>query len=88
MALLHNEFKWKFPSLELAMWALIGGALMGIGSRLGLGCNVGAFFVRTANGDLSGWLFGLGMVGGAYVGVKFFVWWTERKMAKQAALAP
>ena len=88
MALLHNEFKWKFPSLELAMWALIGGALMGIGSRLGLGCNVGAFFVRTANGDLSGWLFGLGMVGGAYVGVKFFVWWTERKMAQQAALAP
>ena len=87
MALLHNEFKWKFPSLELAMWALIGGALMGIGSRLGLGCNVGAFFVRTANGDLSGWLFGLGMVGGAYVGVKFFVWWTERKMARQAALA-
>ena len=74
--------------LELAMWALIGGALMGIGSRLGLGCNVGAFFVRTANGDLSGWLFGLGMIGGAYVGVKFFNWWTERKMAKQMALAP
>ncbi len=87
MALLHNEFKWKFPSLELATWALIGGGLMGIGSRLGLGCNVGAFFVRTANGDKSGWLFGLGMVGGAYVGVKFFSWWTERKMAKESAFA-
>ena len=87
MALVHNEFKWKFPSLELAGWALIGGFFMGIGSRLGLGCNVGAFFVRTANGDASGWLFGLGMVGGAYIGVKFFSWWTERKMAKQTALA-
>ena len=83
MALLHNEFKFKKPTLELATWAIIGGALMGIGSRLGLGCNVGAFFVRVSQGDVSGWLFGLGMIGGAYIGVKFFNWWTERKMAKQ-----
>jgi uncharacterized membrane protein YedE/YeeE len=85
MALLHDEFKFKKPTLELATWAVIGGSLMGVGARLGLGCNIGAFFVRTANGDASGWLFGLGMVGGAYVGVKFFAWWTERKMAKQMA---
>ena len=85
MALLHNEFKWKGTSRELAMWAIIGGALMGIGSRLGLGCNVGAFFVRVSQGDVSGWMFGAGMVGGAYLGVKFFNWWTERKMAKEMA---
>lgn len=82
MALLHNEFKFKKPTWELATWAIIGGALMGIGSRLGLGCNVGAFFVRVSQGDVSGWLFGLGMIGGAYIGVKFFNWWTERQMAK------
>jgi hypothetical protein len=87
MALLNNEFKFKWPSRELAVWALIGGALMGIGARLGLGCNVGAFFVRTANGDVSGWLFGLGMTGGAWLGVWFFKWWTERKMAKETGLA-
>jgi hypothetical protein len=23
------------------------------------------------------------MIGGAHIGVKFFGWWTERKMAKQ-----
>jgi uncharacterized membrane protein YedE/YeeE len=85
MALLNNEFKWKAPTKELAVWAIIGGALMGIGSRLALGCNVGAFFVRVAMGDTSGWLFGLGMIGGAYIGVKFFNWWTERKMAKEMA---
>ncbi len=85
MALLHNEFKFKKPTLELATWAIIGGALMGIGSRLGLGCNIGAFFVRVSQGDTSGWLFGLGMIGGAYIGVKFFNWWTERKMAKEFA---
>ncbi|OGK78541.1 MAG: hypothetical protein A2X51_11580 [Candidatus Rokubacteria bacterium GWC2_70_24] len=85
MALLHNEFKWKAPTRELAVWAMIGGALMGIGSRLGLGCNIGAFFVRVSEGDVSGWLFGIGMIAGAYLGVKFFSWWTERKMAKEAA---
>lgn len=87
MALLHNEFKFKKPTLELATWAIIGGALMGIGSRLGLGCNIGAFFVRVSQGDTSGWLFGLGMIGGAYIGVKFFNWWTDRKMAKEFAAA-
>ncbi len=85
MALLNNEFKWKKPTRELAIYALIGGALMGIGSRLALGCNVGAFFVRTANGDVSGWSFGLGMIGGAYIGVKFYNWYTERKLAKELA---
>jgi len=85
MALLSNEFKFKKPTMELATWAIVGGFLMGIGSRLGLGCNVGAFFVRVSNGDVGGWLFGLGMIGGAFVGVKFFNWWTERKMAKELA---
>jgi uncharacterized membrane protein YedE/YeeE len=85
MALLHGEFKFKAPTVELAIWAIIGGFLMGIGSRLALGCNIGAFFVRTANGDMSGWLFGLGMIGGAYIGVKFFNWYTERKMAQEMA---
>jgi uncharacterized membrane protein YedE/YeeE len=85
MALLNNEFKFKRPTAEFAKWAIIGGALMGIGSRLGLGCNVGAFFVRVANGDPAGWLFGIGMIGGAFLGVKFFNWWTERQMAKELA---
>lgn len=85
MALLHNEFKWKKPTLELAVWATIGGFFMGIGSRLALGCNIGGFFVRVANGDPAGWLFGIGMIGGAFIGVKFFNWWTARKMAKEMA---
>jgi len=85
MALLSNEFKFKKPLKETVVWALIGGALMGIGSRLGLGCNVGAFFVRVAMGDTSGWLFGFGMIAGACIGVKFFSWWTERKMAREMA---
>ncbi len=83
MARLSNEFKFKMPKGELWAWGLIGGILMGIGSRPSLGCNIGAFFIRVAGGDPSGWLYGLGMVTGAFVGVKFFNWWSERKMAKE-----
>ena len=83
MARLNNEFKFKLPKGELIAWGLIGGLLMGWGSRPALGCNIGAFFIRVAGGDPSGWLYGIGMVGGAFIGVKFFNWWSERKMAKE-----
>jgi len=83
MARLNNEFKFKMPKGELWVWGLVGGLLMGIGSRPSLGCNIGAFFIRVAGGDPSGWLYGAGMVAGAFIGVKFFNWWTERKMAKE-----
>jgi uncharacterized protein len=83
MALLHNEFKWKWPTLEIALWAIFGGALMGIGARVGLGCNIGAFFATVTNGDPSGWLFFVGMSAGGYLGVQFFNWWIERQIAKE-----
>jgi uncharacterized membrane protein YedE/YeeE len=83
MARLNNEFKFKLPKGELIAWGLMGGILMGVGSRPALGCNIGAFFIRVAGGDPSGWLYGSGMVAGAFLGVKFFNWWTERKMAKE-----
>ncbi len=86
MALLANEFKLKMPTREIAVWAIGGGILMGIGSRIGMGCNIGAFFATVTNGDPSGWLFALGMTAGGYGGVKFFNWWIERKMAKETPL--
>ncbi|MBT9537143.1 MAG: YeeE/YedE thiosulfate transporter family protein [Planctomycetota bacterium] len=83
MARLNNEFKLKWPKGELWVWGLLGGLLMGFGSRPSLGCNIGAFFIRAAGGDPNGWLYGIGMVTGAFFAVKFFNWWTERKMAKE-----
>lgn len=75
LALLRREFKWKLPGLETAVFALLGGLLMGIGARIAMGCNIGAFFATVSNGDPSGWLFLLGMVAGGYVGVKLFNLW-------------
>ena len=81
LALSRREFKWKVPNMETAVFAIVGGALMGIGARLGMGCNVGAFFAAVTNGDLSGWIFLAGMLIGGLLGVKAFNVWLNRKSA-------
>ena len=85
MARLNNEYKFKVPSPELILWGLSGGLLMGAGSRPSLGCNIGGFFIRAAGGDPNGWVYGTGMVIGAFIGVSFLNWFTERRMKKQMA---
>jgi len=81
IALSRREFKWKVPNFETAMFALVGGALMGLGARIAIGCNIGAFFATVTNGDLTGWIFLAGMAGGSYVAVKIFNWWIMRRSA-------
>jgi len=81
LSLSRREFKWKVPSVETAVFAIVGGALMGIGARLGMGCNVGAFFAAVTNGDLTGWIFLAGMLLGGLLGVKAFNIWLNRKSA-------
>jgi uncharacterized protein len=85
MALARREFKWKLPSWETAFFAIVGGTLMGIGARLAMGCNIGAFFATVTNGDPSGWVFLVGMVIGAYVGVKVFTWWMDWSTARKGS---
>ena len=83
MALGRREFKWKVPNLEAAVFALVGGALMGIGARVAMGCNIGAFFATVTNGDPSGWVFLLGMALGAFAGVKVFAWWMDWQSSRR-----
>lgn len=47
-----------------------GGLLMGYASVLAVGCTVGAFFSSIPSLALSGWLFGLAVFGGAFIGVQ------------------
>lgn len=82
LANINREFKWKMPSMETAIFALIGGTLMGIGARVGMGCNVGAFFAAVTNGDLTGWIFLFAMALGGYIGVKVFSWWMDWRASK------
>lgn len=82
LALLRREFKFKLPTMETAVFALIGGCLMGLGARIAMGCNIGAYFATVSNGDPSGWLFLLGMVGGGYIGVKLFNLWLNWRASR------
>ena len=83
LSLWNREFKWKFPTKELAVYAVGGGILMGIGSRIALGCNIGAFYTRASFGSWGGWLFFLGMGAGAYISAQAVNWIANRKMAQQ-----
>lgn len=81
LALWNREFKWKFPTRELFFYAVLGGTIMGLGSRIALGCNIGAFYTRAAFGSPGGWLFFIGMGIGAYISAKFVNYMANRKMA-------
>ncbi|MHB8858617.1 MAG: YeeE/YedE thiosulfate transporter family protein [Thermoleophilia bacterium] len=82
-SLLAREFKWKFPTRELFIYAVIGGTLMGIGARVGLGCNIGAFYGPAAFGNPSGWIFFIGMGLGAFLSAQAVNYFANKKMAKQ-----
>ncbi len=60
-ALLAAGLAGRFaPSLRIPLpslvAAVIGGLLLGYGSRLAYGCNIGAYFSGIASGSLHGWL--------------------------------
>lgn len=68
-ALLAREFKPRFARNRVRyVQSLGGGLLMGYGAGLGMGCTVGAFFSAVPSLALNGWIFGLALAGGAYLG--------------------
>jgi uncharacterized membrane protein YedE/YeeE len=46
---------------------------MGYGSRLAMGCSIGALFSGISSYSLHGWLFALALLPGAYCGGKLLV---------------
>lgn len=69
------------PRLNLtarsAATALVGGLLMGYGSRIAYGCNIGAFFSGAASTSLHGWLWLLAALAGSALVVKIQTWTNE-----------
>ena len=43
---------------------------MGYGAGLAIGCTIGAFFSSIPSLSISGWLFGISLAIGAFLGVK------------------
>ncbi|MBM7615174.1 YeeE/YedE thiosulfate transporter family protein [Alkaliphilus hydrothermalis] len=72
--LLASEFKWKkIKSKKQFGFALLGGIMMGYGTRLSFGCNIGGYFSAIPSFSLHGWVFALFMFVGAWVGSKILV---------------
>lgn len=65
----HFAPSLKIPPMSL-LAAVIGGLLLGYGSRLAYGCNIGAYFSGIASGSLHGWLWLVAAFIGNGVGVR------------------
>ena len=74
--LIAGSFSQKFiTGLKIttkgAVTFAVGGFLMGIGTRLSNGCNVGALYTPIAEFSLSGWVYMVFVVGGGVLGNHF-----------------
>lgn len=62
---LRRTIPWR-----TALAAVLGGVIMGVGSRLAAGCNIGAYLAGISSGSLSGWLWGLAALAGTWAGLR------------------
>lgn len=70
IALFTNRFQLSRLTLRGALTALIGGALMGWGAMVSLGCTVGTLLSGISAFALSGWVFGGAVFVGVWLGIK------------------
>jgi uncharacterized membrane protein YedE/YeeE len=76
-ALMSKQFSIRFsPPLEL-LKGLVGGILMGIGAAMAGGCNVGGFYTAVSALSFSGIAMMLGLIVGAYLGLRYLYWELE-----------
>ncbi|HXF62170.1 MAG TPA: YeeE/YedE family protein [Caldilineaceae bacterium] len=70
-SLFAGEFKVRLPRQKRRyLQSAAGGVLMGYGAGLAMGCTIGAFFSAIPSLALNGWVFGLCLAVGAWIGVK------------------
>lgn len=76
-ALLSGQFAVRAaPPAELAK-GFLGGALMGLGAVLAMGCNIGGFYSALSALSLSGLTMMLGLAFGAYLASRYLRWESE-----------
>jgi uncharacterized membrane protein YedE/YeeE len=80
-ALLSREFAIRVPVRGELVKGLVGGAMLGVGAMLALGCNIGGFFSAVSALSLSGFGMMVGLFVGAIVGLRYLVWEVARHPA-------
>ena len=78
-ALLAREFAIRLPPAGELLKGGFGGTLMGTGAMLAFGCNIGGFFSATSALSLSGLGMMLGLMAGAWVGLRYLLWEMEHR---------
>jgi uncharacterized protein len=68
-ALLAGEFEFEWPSPSGAFLALLGGVFLGWGAMVSFGCTIGTLLSGIHASSLSGWLFGVALLGGILLGL-------------------
>ena len=76
-AMLARQFQVRMAPTRELLKGLIGGALMGIGAVLAFGCNIGGFFSAISALSMAGVAMMIGLMVGAFVGLKLLVWEIE-----------
>lgn len=76
-ALLARQFQIRRAPLLEYVWGALGGALMGIGATLAGGCTTGGFFTPLLFSSIAGWAMWLGLLAGAFIGLKLLLWSME-----------
>ena len=84
-ALFARQFAVRIAPFRELLKGLVGGTLMGIGSSLAFGCNIGGFFSATSALSLSGPTMMLGLLIGAVIGLKLLIWEVEFLPASNAS---
>ena len=78
-ALLSREFAIRVPPRGELVKGALGGVLLGIGAMLALGCNIGGFFSATSALSLSGLGMMVGLIAGAFLGLRYLMWEMEHR---------
>ena len=78
-ALLAREFAIRVPPRGELVKGALGGGLMGVGAMLAFGCNIGGFFSATSALSLAGLGMMLGLLAGAWLGLRYLLWEMEHR---------
>jgi hypothetical protein len=76
-ALLAHQFRINRPPKLEYITGAIGGTLMGIGASLAGGCTTGGFFTPLTFASPAGWAMWVGLLAGAFIGLKALLWVME-----------
>ncbi len=87
-SLLGRQFAIRFAPGREYVKGLAGGILMGIGATLARGCNVGGFYSAIGQLSLGGFAMMIGLMIGAYIGYRYWLWEMAHLPAKKFKIAP